>query len=358
MIDLVVAFITGLTTGGLSCLAVQGGLLTASIAHQVEKDIEQDLEQKRSTHQKRQNRPIQGKRIAKQSQRKIALPILLFLSAKVVAYTLLGILLGSLGSMLTLTPMVRGIFQILIGIFMIGSALRMFNVHPIFRYFVFEPPSFITRYIRRKAKNRDNDFITPIFLGLLTVLIPCGITQSMMALALGTGNPLQGAALMFAFTLGTTPVFFTLAYLAVRLGEKLEKKFILITAIAVLIFGLIFLDSGLNLMGSPLSVSRALSPQIVQTVEVKNDSEVIQIHAENNGYSPNLVYAKANQPVRLELVTENTRSCSRAFTIPSLNISKILPASGTTVIPIPSQTPGELDFTCSMGMYFGKIIFQ
>ena len=35
---LMIAFITGLTTGGLSCLAVQGGLLASSLAHQVEQD--------------------------------------------------------------------------------------------------------------------------------------------------------------------------------------------------------------------------------------------------------------------------------------------------------------------------------
>ena len=37
--QLTVAFITGLTTGGLSCLAVQGGLLASSLAHQIEQDF-------------------------------------------------------------------------------------------------------------------------------------------------------------------------------------------------------------------------------------------------------------------------------------------------------------------------------
>ena len=38
MSQLLVAFITGLTTGGLSCLAIQGGLLASSLAHQIEQD--------------------------------------------------------------------------------------------------------------------------------------------------------------------------------------------------------------------------------------------------------------------------------------------------------------------------------
>src|SRR5262245_16527971 len=45
---LMVAFITGLTTGGLSCLAVQGGLLASSLARQIEQDyLEQSIQPKR-----------------------------------------------------------------------------------------------------------------------------------------------------------------------------------------------------------------------------------------------------------------------------------------------------------------------
>ena len=61
-----------------------------------------------------------------------------------------------------------------------------------------------------------------IFLGALTVFIPCGVTQAMMAAALGTGSLAMGAALMFAFTLGTSPVFFVVAYLTTELGSRLD----------------------------------------------------------------------------------------------------------------------------------------
>ena len=47
--QLVVAFVTGITTGGLSCLAVQGGLLASSLAHQIEQDyIEQTAQKKKA----------------------------------------------------------------------------------------------------------------------------------------------------------------------------------------------------------------------------------------------------------------------------------------------------------------------
>ncbi len=86
-----VAFITGLTTGGLSCMAVQGGLLASSLAGQIETEM--------------QHTRIKNLRIAP--------PILLFLLSKLIAYTLLGFLLGALGSMLQLTLGMRAALQFL-----------------------------------------------------------------------------------------------------------------------------------------------------------------------------------------------------------------------------------------------------
>ena len=57
---------------------------------------------------------------------RIARPILLFLAAKLVAYTILGFLLGLLGQTLQLTFMLRALLQILIGIFMVGVAASFF----------------------------------------------------------------------------------------------------------------------------------------------------------------------------------------------------------------------------------------
>ena len=353
-----VAFVTGLTTGGLSCLAVQGGLLASSLAHQIEQDY---LEQ--STLQKKH-----GKKHQPQAQKRssTALPILLFLISKLVAYTLLGVLLGWVGSFLTLSPLTRAFLMIAIGIFMIGNALRMFNVHPIFRYFSVEPPKFITRYIRRTSKGTDT--FTPIFLGALTVFIPCGVTQAMMAAALATGSPLTGAAMMFAFILGTSPVFFIVAYLTTELGARMEKFFMRFVAVAVLILGLVTLDGGLNVMGSPLSfqnLSRSLLPsesissaQASAVQPVASDGS-LTLNVGNNGYFPQTLKANPNEAIKLNLVTNKTYSCARDFVIPSLNFYQLLPDTGSVQVDIPAQPAGtRMFFTCSMGMYTGMIVFE
>ncbi len=350
--EIVVAFITGLTTGGLSCMAVQGGLLASSLAGQLEQDIAQRTSQKKS-----------AKRTSSSPRPALALPILAFLLAKLAAYTLLGALLGALGSLFELTPTLRAILLFGVGVFMLGNALRMLNVHPIFRYFSFEPPQAIRRWLRRTSRE-DNRWFTPLMLGALTVFIPCGVTQTMMALAVGTGSAAQGAAILFAFTLGTSPVFFGLAYLATSLGARLEKHFNRVAAVLLIILGLVTVNSGLNLVGSPLS-AEALSRNALQALnppapgQVADASNSLTLQVRDDGYFPAELSARAGEPVTLKLVTDNTFSCSRAFLIPALKVQRLLPATGTEIVEIPPQQPGTtLHFTCSMGMFTGVITFN
>ncbi len=351
------ALITGLTTGGLSCLAVQGGLLASSLAHQIESDLGQT--------------PRKGKKGGKTAalpkpQPKAALPIALFLLAKIAAYTLLGALLGLLGSFFTFDPLTRAILLMAVGLFMVGNALRMFKVHPIFRYFNIEPPQFITRYIRRTSKS-GTDLATPLFLGALTVFIPCGVTQAMMATALASGSPLTGALLMLSFTLGTSPVFFTVAYLTTRLGARLEKYFLRFVAVVLLLLGLYSFNSGLTLTGSGFSLAGlgdALSPPPVygaaaQSASVQAADGSVTLNVQNGGYVPRTLHVKANQAFTLNLVTNNTYSCARDFVVPRLGLYQLLPATGSIAMQIPAQPAGtRIQFSCSMGMYTGMIVFD
>jgi sulfite exporter TauE/SafE len=340
--DFLIAFITGLTTGGLSCLAVQGGLLASSLAHQVEQDL-----QKRDKHGSH--------------QRQIARPILFFLLAKILAYTLIGFLFGALGSILQLSPMARAALMIAIGVFMLGNGLRMFNVHPIFRFFVFEPPSGLTRYIRRISKNGEG-LVTPLFLGALTVLIPCGVTQTILAVALGSGSALKGAGLMFAFTLGTSPVFFSVAYFATRMGARLEKYFTRLVAITVIVLGLVSVNSGLGLAGSPLSLEMpAFGPATTSLPQAIPGStqNSFNIQVTDNGYNPQILHLPANRGISLNWITQDVHSCALAVVVPGLAYEKVLPATGQVALEVPPQPKGTLmRYSCSMGMYLGQLVFD
>lgn len=337
--NLITIFLTGLITGGLTCMAVQGGLLAATLAQREEERLKNNL-------QKGGN----------------AIPILSFLIAKLIAYTILGFLLGSLGSFFQMSIVAKNILQIAVAIFMIGTALNILNVHPIFRYFIIQPPKFLTRLVRQKSKSQD--IFAPAILGVFTVFIPCGTTQAMMALAIASGSPMLGAAILFAFILGTSPVFFILGYFATKLGEVFQQKFMKIAAIAIILLALFNLNNSLALAGININIVKPLSAVYCTFAVCNNSNSGVEQVANNNvsinieslGYNPNTVTVKAGQIVTINLKNTSGSGCSQAFTIPSLGIQKVVPVGSSDVITFTApNSPTQIPFMCSMGMYRGVI---
>lgn len=335
-----VIFLTGLTTGGLSCMAVQGGLLATAVADDAH------------------------------ARQMLAKTIGLFLTAKLVAYTALGFLLGWLGTVVQLSSITRGLLQLLVAIFLVGTALRMFDVHPLFRIFAIQPPKFLTRWLRRFSKDGEASAATPVFLGGLTVLIPCGVTQAMMALALSTSNPWQGALLMASFTFGTMPIFFTLSYLATKLGQTLQHRFNLVAAGLILVLGIYSLEGSLNVLGSPISYSvlkervtasadRAAEKASSPATETTPQPSALTITVSDSGYTPKLLKAPADTPLKLTLLSKNVFSCASAIVFPSLNKNVFLESNDSQTIALPAQKAGTtLRYACAMGMYTGTIAFK
>lgn len=337
-VNLITIFLTGLFAGALTCLAVQGGLLAATIAQREQERLEDK---------------------AKGGN---ALPILSFLITKLVAYTLLGFLLGYLGSFFTLSITFQTLLQFGVGIFMIGTALNLLDVHPIFRYFVIQPPKFLTRLVRKETKSKN--IFAPAILGAFTIFIPCGTTQAMMALAIASGSPFLGAAILFAFVLGTSPLFFILGYLATRLGEIFQKRVLRFAAFAIIMLAVFNLNNAAALAGVNINILKPLSGVYcifavcdnsrVGVAEAANNN--VNINIESSGYNPSAITVKAGLPVTINLKNTGGGGCTQAFTIPSLGIQKIVPIGSSDVVSFTApKTPMQLPFMCSMGMYRGVI---
>lgn len=327
MNNLWLALLTGITTGGLSCFAVQGGLLTTALA----------------TEEKSETKYYKEK------------GILVFLIAKIVVYTLLGFLLGFLGGELNISPKVQGTLQLFIGIYMILTAGRLLDLHPIFRYFVIQPPKSVLRLLRNKSQTKS--FFTPLLLGALTVLIPCGVTQAMMLLAIGSGSPIWGSGIMFFFILGTSPVFFLIGLAATELLR--HKAFAVIASVFILIMGILSINSGQILRGSSHTIQNywsVITNSSLKSITANVNSGVqnVEITVTSSGYETDVNTLKLGVPVKLKLTTKNVRSCARSFTIPDLNYFKVLPITGTEYVEFTPTKLGRLVFTCSMGMYSGS----
>ena len=347
-------FFTGLFTGGLTCLAVQGGLLATTIARREEERLKEF-----------ENLSRLSARLAP-SLRSSA-PILSFLIAKLVAYSILGFFLGWLGSAFQLSLTTRTILQFAVGIFMVGTALNILNAHPVFRYFVIQPPRFLTRLVRKRSKS--GDVFAPAILGTFTVFIPCGTTQAMMALAIASGNPLFGAAILFTFVLGTSPLFFVLGYFATKLGDALHQRFMKFAAYAIITLAVFNINNAVALTGSRLTLDN-IWMNFWCTVSFCNTSQggVLSAQAaqptineatisiEAAGYNPNNLSVKAGAPVTLHLTNNGGGGCTQSFTIPRLGIQKVVPLGSADTIQFTAPNEaGQLAFMCGMGMFRGVI---
>ncbi len=117
--------------------------------------------------------------------------------------------------------------------------------------------------------------------------------------------------------------------------------------------------AGLLLLGAMvLSSKQSQSTSIpANNVSVIDGKQIIEIRAKG-GYQPRTSVGKAGIPTVIRFNTDGTFDCSASVRIPSLNISKILPQSGSVDIDIGIPQAGILRGTCGMGMYPFAIDFQ
>lgn len=92
-------------------------------------------------------------------------------------------------------------------------------------------------------------------------------------------------------------------------------------------------------------------------VTIVDGKQIIEISAKG-GYQPRKSIAKAGIPTIIRFDTKGTFDCSSSVRIPSMNISRNLPQTGTTDIDIGSQQAATLQGTCGMGMYPFEVEFQ
>lgn len=92
--------------------------------------------------------------------------------------------------------------------------------------------------------------------GVLNGLLPCGLVYMALALATTAATPLASVALMYAFGIGTMPVFVLLLVLKNKSGFMQRLKVYRLAPMIMFFFGCLFILRGMNL-GIPY-----LSPQI------------------------------------------------------------------------------------------------
>lgn len=211
------AFIIGLIASVSTCMAVVGGLVLSLSA----------------------NFAKEGDKIK---------PQILFHVSRFISFFFLGGLVGVLGSAFQLNPVGSVILGILVAIILLVLGLNLLDVFPWAKKLQFTAPSRIGKKIH-SLKNL-NHVLAPLLIGIATFFLPCGFTQSMQLYALTTGSFLNGALVMFVFSLGTFPVLAILSFSSLGLRNKKQSSVFFKTAGLIVIFFSVFnLTNSLAVLG-------------------------------------------------------------------------------------------------------------
>ena len=166
------------------------------------------------------------------------LPSILYNFGRMISYTLIGGIVGSIGSVINISANVRGVGAIIAGTFMLLMGLSMLDIRKFRKITPRMPKLFGDSLYKRLGST------APFSVGLLNGLMPCGPLQSVQFYALGTGGFMAGALSMTAFSLGTIPLMFGIGAAGSLLSQKLTHKMMKVGAILVVLLGLFMLFMG------------------------------------------------------------------------------------------------------------------
>lgn len=276
---------------------------------------------------------------------------ILYNGGRVVAYTLLGGMIGGFGSIISFSPQMKGYITIFAGGFMILLGLSMLEPFGFLKKYLKLPRIFSTSKLKQSSR-------TPLLIGLATGLMPCGPLQTMQLYALGTGSVFKGALSMLIFSLGTVPLMMGFGTISGYISSGLNKKLLKVSAMLVMALGLIIINRGLILQGSA-SLSGLIIPSQglgdPMLPEIINGYQVITTSANNNGYEPNFFILERGRTVKWIIKGDSINGCNNEIVIPKLGIKERI-MEGHNVIEFTPEEEGELNFSCWMGMLDGQFM--
>lgn len=324
-------FVFGLIAGISSCAALVGGLILS-------------LSKKWDEEKAKKGLP----------------PHLTFNIGRLISYTFLGLILGTLSQTIRLSLHFAPVFVTIVSGLMIVFALQMLGVKALDR-FRFTLPKFISRRI--KTSEKPTSKYSSFLLGAATFFLPCGFTITAQSMALLSGSAIQGALIMLAFALGTLPTLLIIGYSSEKLVQNKKRAaiFMKVAGILVLFFALYTFNAQLNVLGVTsfndlIKKEAPKSTEISGLAPIVNGKQLLKMNAASSGYTPNSFKVKVGVPVRWEITDTGTSGCTNAVIAKSFFSDEIQLTPGKTSVKEFTPTKvGKFKFSCWMGMISGII---
>jgi len=335
---LVVALLLGLAAGVSTCMALVGGLVLAlSAAFQA----------------RRAASGADDNGLGAQMR-----PALVFMAGRIVGYGVLGAALGAVGASVTLPPQVTAVLMIVVAALMTILGTRLTGLSP--RIATWSPtlPMGLGRQLGLGGEEaRAYSDARAASLGAASFFLPCGFTQAVQIFALSTGSPLFAGAIMATFAIGTAPGLLALAGLPVVVPSGMRPTLLRLVGVVVLGFAFVNAGAGIRLTGITLpsfGVETVAAAPLPAGGVAADGRQALTTFQDASGYSPENVSIYAGIPTRWTIESTTTSTCAVLLAVPRLGIQVRL-HQGPNTIDLPALPPGTLAYSCSMGMYGGRI---
>ncbi len=175
-------------------------------------------------------------------------PQLMFHGGRLVAFFVLGGVIGALGAVFTLNTSATFTLSLLIGIVMLILGINLLDIFHFAKKFQPSVPKFIAKHAHGVSKL--NHILTPMLVGVATFFLPCGFTQSMQLYTLTTGNFLEGGLTMLVFALGTLPVLALVSFSSFSIKNSSKAGIFFKSAgLIVILFALLNIINSLVIIG-------------------------------------------------------------------------------------------------------------
>jgi len=280
---------------------------------------------------------------------------------KTLSYATIGAAFGFAGSMVSITPQMKGTAAIAAGIFLLGFGLNMLHLLPHLRLFRLPMPRRLSRFVHAESRRRQSPFVIGLLNGLM---IACGPLQAMYVMAAGTGSAWEGAKILLAFGIGTLPLLLGFGFLTSLISHQASGKILRASGLIVLVLGLIMLNRGLILTGSGYdfdSLAGQVNRQLVALRErpaalpgqEANGRQTLRTVVTREGFEPSTFTLRQGVPVRWIIDAKELTECNRAIVVPKLGLQIDLHPGEQTVEFTPTGT-GTILWSCWMGMMRGE----
>ncbi|MBQ8094959.1 MAG: sulfite exporter TauE/SafE family protein [Clostridia bacterium] len=277
-----------------------------------------------------------------QAGRKPVIANIQYNAGRLFSYTLIGGIVGALGTVLQISTMMQAFIQSAAAIIMVIMALNMLDLSAL--------KGILPGHPGRRMPGSASSF----WIGLLNGIMPCGPLQAMQIYALSTGRWYMGALSMACFALGTIPLMLGFGLVSGQMNKRFAKPMRILSGVLVLIMGMAMLNRGLSLFGI-----QGIPVQVMtdDALHIKNEVQVIRSELDWRSYPD--IRVKAGIPVKWIIHADEGKitGCNNEMVIPSLKLRVSL-QEGEKVVEFTADTAEVISYTCWMGMLHGTITVE